>query len=194
MKNATDLIIELVATKGLPVRVSSLGRIGEGRTFTIGDSGEPVIASEEALKADFHVSNDDEPAYTDVESLKSVIKALINGEFSDEHLSVVDPDGSERLVMVEIGDEPRTTSLNYELLVSPEELLGHLEKLGVEIGIDDLEDELPNVCMNHGEEESGEKVLTSDCGVAVVEFTDGSKISFKNDGGLIVASSMSNQG
>lgn len=189
MKNITDLMIELVAVKGLPERVSSWGAIGENRTFTLGDSDQAVIASKEFLKADFHVSNDDEPAYMNVESLKSVIKALINGDFSDDYLRVVDQDGSEHFVTVEIGFEPRTISLDYELLVSHEDLLEQLEEAGIEIEIDDLDDELADVCMNHCEEKSSEKILTSNCGVAVVKFTDGSEVSFRNDGGVIVLAS-----
>ncbi len=188
MKNATDILIEAVSAKGLPESVSTWGRIGESLTFTIPGSSKAMVASEESLKADFIVDiyEDGESANTVLESLKAVIQAMINGEFCGEELRVVDAAGSERLVTVQIGDDPVTTSHDFKLLVSEQEFIDELIQIGVEIDTDDLKDELSELCLIHCHEYSGAKELMSEAGKAVAEFADGSKLEFGKSNGVIV--------
>lgn len=186
MKNSTDLLMEAVSVKGLPDFVHSWGHVSESLTFSISGSSLAMVKSEELLKADFIVSNEDEAelAYNDLDSLKAVVLALINGNFSGEDLSVIDTKGSERLLPVQI-DEPVTISHDFELLVSEKKFLGGLSQIGVDIEIQDLEYELSEICSVHCEEQSGEKHLSSKSGVAVVEFKDGTTMKFANQNGII---------
>jgi hypothetical protein len=188
MKNATDVLIEAMNAKGLPECVSTWGRIGESLTFAIQGSFEPMVASEESLKADFFVSNteDAEMAYNDLESLKAVIQAMVNGEFCGEDLRVVNADDTERFITVQIGEDPVTTSHDFELLVPEQEFIDGLSQIGVEIDNEDLEDALSELCLSHCQEDSGVKALMSDASVAVAEFSDGFKLKFGKSNGWIV--------
>jgi hypothetical protein len=188
MKNSTDVLIEAVTTRGLPTRVTTFGYIVEDLVHRIRGSKVPIVSSAEFLKAEFIVGDDEdaEPAYTDIDSLKAVIQAMINGRFSDEDLCVVDASGSERLVSVQIGDEPNTKSLDYDLLVSTKKFVNELAKIGVEVDPEDVEDELGDLFYEHFEEHDGRKTLGSEAGYATVEFADGTTLSFKRSDGLIV--------
>ena len=108
-----------------------------------------MVASEESLKADFFVSNteDAEMAYNDLESLKAVIQAMVNGEFCGEDLRVVNADDTERFITVQIGEDPVTTSHDFELLVPEQEFIDGLSQIGVEIDNEDLEDALSELSL-----------------------------------------------
>ncbi len=186
--NSTDILIEAVMENGLPVSITTWGRISENTRFAFRGSSALVVTSEESLKADFIVGNDEdyEPAYSDLESLKAVIQAMINGEFCGEDLKVVDTHGSIRLITVQIDDEPVTTNHDFSLLVSEQEFSDQLSKKGVDIDVDDIVDELPEICLTHCVELLLEKTFMSFENTVVVTFASGSKLKFGKNNDLII--------
>jgi hypothetical protein len=186
MKNAADILIEVLEVHGLPSGVGARGRTSRYIKYAIKGEQTPIIESSEGLKGWIALADEDKEKLSDLDSIQSVIKAFIEDSTAGDYLLYHDKNGEEHFLEL-AAFEPHTESHDFEVLIDESEFAEILFKAtgNMPDSVEDLD--LMNFCLDQCEEVDWETSYTFGYGVAWLTFLDGFQIGFTKEDGVIVA-------